>query len=205
LSLTQHPLQNGAELVPELGLSPARVEPYTSDSDLAPIVVESVADVAEDPEDDRHLTSRDYESAFNVLNCAVKLVDLLRRRRDEVELAMEMMAERSEQAIDALQLDVENWRNKSAVHETKTQIFESRLEALQRRVERAAESSQLNLQTTIRNLLGQGSRAQLALSTLTTDLFGRVGMHDRPFPPAEFGPLSLTDSDSGVRDDAEVD
>ncbi len=205
MSLTQHPLQNGAELVPELGLSPARVEPYTSDSDLAPIVVESVADVAEDPEDDRHLTSRDYESAFNVLNCAVKLVDLLRRRRDEVELAMEMMAERSEQAIDALQLDVENWRNKSAVHETKTQIFESRLEALQRRVERAAESSQLNLQTTIRNLLGQGSRAQLALSTLTTDLFGRVGMHDRPFPPAEFGPLSLTDSDSGVRDDAEVD
>lgn len=225
MSLTQHPLQNGAELVPEFGLSPARGEPYTSDSDLAPIVVESVADVAENPEDDRHLTSRDYESAFNVLNCAVKLVDLLRRRRDEVELAMEMMAERSEQAIDALQLDVENWRNKSAVHETKTQIFESRLEALQRRVERAeeqvdaertraglaeqraaaAESSQLNLQTTIRNLLGQGSRAQLALSTLTTDLFGRVGMHDRPFPPAEFGPLSLTDSDSGVRDDAEVD
>lgn len=224
MSLTQYSLQTGAELAPELGLGSSRAEPAESESELTTMMVEIGADVVEGAEDDRHLTSRDYQSAFNVLNCAVKLVDLLRRRRDEVELAMEMMAERSEEAIDALKLEAENWRNKSAVLETKSQIFESRLEALQRRVERAeeqvdaertraglaeqravaAESSQLNLQTTIRNLLGQGSRAQLALSTLTTDLFGRVGMHDRPFPPAEFGPLSLTESDAGVRDDAEV-
>ncbi len=230
MSLTQYPLQTGAELVPELGLGPSRVERTTGESDPTDRVVGVDADVMggrEDDgvrEDDRHLTSRDYESAFNVLNCAVRLVELLRRRRDEVELAMETMADRSEKAIDALKLEAQSWRNKSAVLETKTQVFESRLEALQRRVERAeeqvdaerarageaeqralvAEASQLSLQTTIRNLLGQGSRAQLALSTLTTDLFGRVAMHDRPFPPAEFGPSGLGDSESGVCDDAEV-
>jgi hypothetical protein len=222
LSLTQYPLQTGAGLVPELSPSPSGVERTTGESDPAAIVVG--ADVMGGREDDRRLTSRDYESAFNVLNCAVRLVDLLRRRRDEVELAMDTMADRSEKAIDALKLEAQGWRNKSAVLETKTQVFESRMEALQRRIERAeeqvdaerarageaeqralaAEASQLSLQTTIRNLLGQGSRAQLALSTLTTDLFGRVGMHDRPFPPAEFGPSGLSDSESEVRDDAEV-
>ena len=230
MSLTHYPLQTGAELVPELSLGPSRGERTTGEADAVDLVVGVDAEVIGRPEDDggreddRRLTSRDYESAFNVLNCAVKLVELLRRRRDEVELAMESMADRSEKAIDALKLEVQSWRNKSAVLETKTQVFESRLEALQRRVERAeeqvdaerarageaapralaAEASQLLLPTTIRNLLGQGSRAQLALSTLTTDLFGRVGMHDRPFPPAEFGLSRLIDPESGVCDDAGI-
>lgn len=112
---------------------------------------------------------RNYENAFELLECAARALEFLQIRREQLETAFEALKARSDAALAAAEDRGEEWQRLAMAMKAEAQDCERRLAATERRAEAAEAQAEFERQRAI----AAEQRASTA-STVSTNFHDKI-------------------------------